>query len=63
MIIIVNIESTAPVKEEIDPDLIKSLYEGPPKAKTGMAATRDKAMNEGVPINPPHWLKYDRQVN
>ena len=48
--------------EKPDPELLKSMREGPPAKLEGVPARPAEAENESIPKKPPKWLKYDKQA-
>eukprot|EP01022_Parablepharisma_sp_SALTPOND_P024522 TRINITY_DN54511_c0_g1_i3.p5 TRINITY_DN54511_c0_g1~~TRINITY_DN54511_c0_g1_i3.p5 ORF type:complete len:284 (+),score=32.53 TRINITY_DN54511_c0_g1_i3:193-1044(+) len=56
------IESVKILGEKVDPELLKSMREGPPIKLEGVPARPQEAENEGIPKRPPKWLKYDKQA-
>ena len=54
-------EKTTALKETGDMGLLNSMYEGNPLKLTGIPI-RPKLENDGIPKEPPTWLKHDRQV-
>jgi hypothetical protein len=56
-----SLESVKILEEKIDPELIKSLREGPPTKLEGVPPRPEEAENEGIPKQPPKWLKFDKQ--
>jgi len=56
------IESVKILQEKIDPELLKSMREGPPAKLEGVPERPAEPENEGIPKRPPKWLKYDKQT-
>ena len=56
-----NKEKTIHLKEEIDPELIRSMRDGDPMKLTGIPA-RKPHENDAIPRIAPKWLKHDKQV-
>jgi hypothetical protein len=56
-----SIEKTIHLKEEIDPELIRSMRDGDPMKLTGIPA-RKAHENDAIPRIAPKWLKHDKQV-
>lgn len=54
-------EKLTALKEDKDRHLLQSMREGNPLKLTGMPK-RPEPENDGVPREPPAWLKHDRQV-
>lgn len=54
-------EKTVHLKEEIDPELIRSMRDGDPMKLTGIPA-RKAHENDAIPRIAPKWLKHDKQV-
>lgn len=55
------IEKTIHLKEEVDPELIRSMRDGDPMKLTGIPA-RKPHENDAIPRIAPKWLKHDKQV-
>lgn len=56
-----EIEKTIHLKEEVDPELIRSMRDGDPMKLTGIPA-RKAHENDAIPRIAPKWLKHDKQV-
>ena len=54
-------EKTIHLKEDIDPELIRSMRVGDPMKLTGIPA-RKPVENDAIPRIAPKWLKHDKQV-
>jgi len=50
------------LQEKVDPELLKSMREGPPAPLTGVPPRPEEPEHEGIPKCPPKWLKYDKQA-
>lgn len=56
------IESTRPIEEDVDNDLIEKMRTGQPLKLTGTGVFKwTQTQNDAIPANP-QWLKFDRQV-
>lgn len=50
------------MKEQIDPELLRSMREGDPGRLTGVPPRPEEPEHESIPKRPPKWLKHDREA-
>jgi hypothetical protein len=56
-----NSEKTVSLQDNVDPDLLRTMKDGP-YIEPSLAASRKQHANDAIPAIAPKWLKYDRQV-